>query len=227
MRRRVFLALVCLCLCSSGAATAQSITPRRPLEGTTSDPAEAGIRAGIALAATVLPNSKGRDPRPTPTPRPVDVVRPDGSSVDAIIAALYECVSHGPEYEPNWTRMRDVFIPVGMIVPPRRATEEAFTVLDVDGFRERVQQALAAAKQKGEPTSFFEKEVARRLDCFGNVCQAFSTYEARHAPFDQKPFATGINSIQLLNDGQRWWVASIVWDTERSNNPIPADYRAQ
>jgi hypothetical protein len=66
----------------------------------------------------------------------------------------------------------------------------------------------------------------RDLDCFGNVCQAFSTYEARRGPFDQKPFATGINSIQLLNDGLRWWVASIVWDTERPSNPIPPEYRA-
>jgi len=123
--------------------------------------------------------------------------------------------------------MRNVFIPVGMIVPPRRPTEEAFTVLDVDGLRERVQKALAAAKQKGEPTAFFEKEVARRLDCFGNVCQAFSTYESRRAPLDQKPFDTGVNSIQLLNDGQRWWVASIVWDSERRGNPIPPEYRAK
>jgi len=28
----------------------------------------------------------------------------------------------------------------------------------------------------------------------------------------------------MLNDGQRWWVASVVWDTERPNNPIPAQY---
>jgi hypothetical protein len=222
MRRRVFLALVCLCLCASGTATAQSVTARGPI-----NPVGAGIQAGVALAETFAPTPKGRDPRPTPTPRPVDVVRPDGSSVDAIIAALYECVSHGPEYEPDWTRMRNVFIPVGMIVPPRRPTEEAFTVLDVDGLRERVQKALAAAKQKGEPTAFFEKEVARRLDCFGNVCQAFSTYESRRAPLDQKPFDTGVNSIQLLNDGQRWWVASIVWDSERRGNPIPPEYRAK
>ena len=219
MRRRVFLALVCLC--ASGTATAQSVTPQGPI-----NPVDAGIQAAIALVETFAPTPKGHDPRPTPTPRPPDIVRPDGSSVDAIIAALYECVSHGPEYEPNWTRMRNVFIPVGMIVPPRKSTEDLFTVLNVDGFREHVQRALAAAKEKGEPTSFFEKEVARRLDCFGNVCQAFSTYEARRAPFDQKPFATGINSIQLLNDGQRWWVASITWDTERPNNPIPSEYRA-
>jgi len=67
--------------------------------------------------------------------------------------------------------------------------------------------------------------LARHLDCFGNVCQAFSTYEGRRAPSDEKPFVSGINSIQVVNDGQRWWVASVVWDTERPNNPIPPEYR--
>ena len=86
-------------------------------------------------------------------------------------------------------------------------------------------QQVNIAKAKGEPTGFFEKEVARKLDCFGNVCQAFSTYEARHALSDEKPFVKGINSIQMLNDGERWWIASVVWDTERPNNPIPAEYQ--
>ena len=34
----------------------------------------------------------------------------------------------------------------------------------------------------------------------------------------------GINSIQLVNDGKRWWIASVVWDTEQPDNPIPAQY---
>ena len=123
--------------------------------------------------------------------------------------------------------MRKIFLPVGMIVPPKRPNEDMFTVIDVDGFRGARAEGRGRREAEGRATAFFEKEVARRLDCFGNVCQAFSTYEARRAPSDQKPFASGINSIQLLNDGQRWWVASIVWDTERPNNPIPADYRAQ
>ena len=98
-----------------------------------------------------------------------------------------------------------------------------FTVLDVDGFRDLVQTGCGRREAAmASRRAFFEKEVARRLDCFGNVCQVFSTYEARRALSEEKPFVRGINSIQLLNDGQRWWVASIVWDTERENNPIPA-----
>lgn len=148
----------------------------------------------------------------------------DGASVDAILAALYASVSHDSATEPNWERMRSIFLQVGMLIPPKNPKSDMFTVLDVDGFEQRVREGMAAAKAKGDPTSFFEREIARRLDCFGNVCQAFSTYESRRAPSDEKPFVRGINSIQLVNDGRRWWIASVVWDTERADNPIPAQY---
>jgi hypothetical protein len=34
----------------------------------------------------------------------------------------------------------------------------------------------------------------------------------------------GINSIQLMNDGSRWWIVSVFWDAERPDNPLPAEY---
>lgn len=155
-------------------------------------------------------------------PAAADGSQADGASVDAIVSALYQSVSHGPEAEPDWNRMRELFLPVGMLIPPKPARDDIFTVLDVDGFEARVKKGTAAAKAKGEPTSFFEKEIARKTDCFGNICQLFSTYEARRAPADEKPFMRGINSIQLVKDGKRWWIASVIWDTERPDNPIPA-----
>jgi len=142
------------------------------------------------------------------------------------VAALYESVSHGSGSQPDWERMRGIFLPAGMIVPPRRPEEDLFTALDLNGFQDKVRRAMASIEQKGEPTAFFEREVARRADCFGNVCHVFSTYESRHAPLDEKPFARGVNSIQLLNDGKRWWIASVTWETERPDNPIPPDYPA-
>jgi hypothetical protein len=157
-------------------------------------------------------------PRKAP-PTPADAV-----SVDAIIAALYESVSHPADREPNWDRMRAICLPVGMFIPPKKPNEDIFTVLDVDAFEERVRKGAAAMKAKGESTGFSEREIARRADCFGNICQVFSTYEGRRAPSDEKPYVRGINSIQLLRDGQRWWIASVVWDSERPDNPIPADY---
>ncbi len=148
----------------------------------------------------------------------------DATSVGAIVSALYASVSHGPDASPDFERLRGIFLYVGMIVPPKRAGED-FTVMDVDAFAERYQKGVAARKEKGTaPTGFFEREIARRTDCFGNVCQIFSTYESRHASGDAKAFERGINSIQLLRDGSRWWIASVAWDAERPENPLPADY---
>ena len=178
---------------------------------------------GLAFSAAALAQAPSRARPRTGAP---EASSADGASVDAIIKGLYESVSHGPDGEPNWKRMRDIFLPVGMLIPPKRASEDIFTVLDVDAYEERTKKWMTTAKAKGESTAFFETEVARKSDCFGNVCQVFSTYASRHSPGDEKPFMRGINSIQLVKDGSRWWVASVVWDSERPDNPIPPQYDA-
>ena len=118
----------------------------------------------------------------------------DAVSVDAIVSALYASVSHAADASPDFDRMRRIFHYVGMLVPPKAPDAADFRVLDVDQFAERWEKSLAARKEKGQPAAgFFEREVARRTDCFGNICQLFSTYEARHSPSDAAPFQRGIN----------------------------------
>jgi hypothetical protein len=159
-----------------------------------------------------------------PTSRREAAASADTASVDAIVSALYASVSHPADASPDFDRMRKIFLYVGMLVPPKAAGAD-FRAMDVDQFAERYDTSTAARKAKGEPaTGFFEREVARRTDCFGNICQIFSTYESRHSATDAAPFQRGINSIQLLRDGPRWWIASVVWDAERPDNPIPAAY---
>ena len=70
--------------------------------------------------------------------------------------------------------------------------------------------------------AFYESGIANRVQKFGNIAQVFSSYASRTAP-NEKPFARGVNSIQLFNDGSRWWVLSILWDEESPANPLPPD----
>jgi len=157
--------------------------------------------------------------REAPAPVP-----PEAASIDAIVAALYASVSYAPGAMPDFDKMRNIFLPVGMLIPPKKPNEDIFTTLDADGFAERVKKGIAARKEKGEPGGFVEREIGRRSDCFGNVCQIFSAYESKFAASDEKPFQRGINSIQLVKDARRWWIASVAWDVERPENPIPAAY---
>jgi hypothetical protein len=75
-----------------------------------------------------------------------------------------------------------------------------------------------------EKGGFMDKEVARRVESFGHMTQVWSTFESRHKADDVKPYIRGINSIQLLKDGDRWWVVNVFWDFEDDKTPIPEQY---
>jgi hypothetical protein len=162
----------------------------------------------------------------TPAPRPADV-----SSVDSILAALYDVISGPAGKVRDWDRMRSLFIPGARLMPtspvrpagtkpgtPLTGNEDYAThVFDVEGYIERSSPFFATE-------GFYEKEVARRSESYGHIVHAWSTYESRHKPDDAKPFARGINSIQLMNDGKRWWVVSILWEAETPQTPLPTKY---
>jgi hypothetical protein len=71
---------------------------------------------------------------------------------------------------------------------------------------------------------FFEREIARRTEAFGTIVHVFSTYESRRAKDEPTPMARGINSIQLTTHAGRWWIVTVMWDQERADNAIPAQY---
>ena len=71
---------------------------------------------------------------------------------------------------------------------------------------------------------FFEHSIHKETQRFGNIVQIWSTYESGHNPEDPAPFQRGINSFQLLKDGDRYWVVNIFWDSETPTEPIPAKY---
>ena len=153
-------------------------------------------------------------PRATPAARPADV-----ASIDAILGALYDVISGPAGQKRDWNRMRALFAPGARLIPTGRRPDGTFNMRTWD-----VEQYITTAGTQLETNGFFEREIARRTERYGNVVHAFSTYESRRALADATPFARGINSIQLWNDGQRWWVVTVFWEGERPDNQIPAQY---
>jgi hypothetical protein len=139
--------------------------------------------------------------------------------MDAIITAVYDVISGPAKSARNWDRFRSLFVPGARLIPTgRRPTGEVLTrVLTPDDY---VQRSGPLLEQNG----FFEREISKRVEKFGNIAHVFSTYESRHAKEEEKPFARGINSFQLMNDGKRWWIVTIFWQAEDDKNPLPAEY---
>jgi hypothetical protein len=143
----------------------------------------------------------------------------DFASIGSITAAVYDVISGPAGQKRDWDRMRSLFAPGARLIPVARDSEGSYTarVLSVEEYIERSSPAM-------EKQGFFEREIAKRVEDFGHIAHVFSTYESRRAPEDPKPFARGINSFQLVNDGKRWRVLTIFWEGERPENPIPPRY---
>ena len=179
----------------------------------------------LVIAATFIPfvaNAQAPtrpsiDTLPRPMAKPSDV-----SSVDAIIAALYDVISGPAGQARDWNRFRSLFVPNARLIPSRPRPDGGADagVWSVDDY-------AAAAGPRLEKTGFFEREISRREESFGNIAHLFSTYESRRTSADPTPFARGLNSIQVMKDGGRYWIVTVFWDAERSDNPIPSKYLKQ
>jgi hypothetical protein len=148
-----------------------------------------------------------------PAAKPEDV-----KSMDSIMAAVYDVISGPAGQKRDWDRFRSLFIPGARLIPVSKRPEATVYTARVLSPEDYVSRASTGFAQQ----AFYEKEVARRVEQWGNIAQAFSTYESRRAPGDQ-PFARGINSFQLLNDGQRWWIVTIYWEAESKDVPLPPE----
>lgn len=151
----------------------------------------------------------------------VPAAKPDDvKSIDAIMHAIYSAIS-GPAGSRDWDRFRSLFLTTARFTDTGKKPDGPIIVhtWSVDDF---VHDAGLVFAQEG----FYENGIVNKTETYGNVAQVFSSYESRHAP-GEKPFARGINSVQLLNDGKRWWVVSILWDAERPDNPLPKAFAAK
>src|SRR5438105_11038915 len=146
----------------------------------------------------------------------------DVESIDAIINAAYDVISGPAGKKRDWKRERSLFISGARLIPTaveagRNDVDLSPHILDVEGYIARVEPLF-------EKNGFYEREIARRVEQFGQIAHVWSTYESRHDPNDPAPFMRGINSMQLFNDGSRWWILSIYWQHENPQHPIPEKY---
>ena len=125
----------------------------------------------------------------------------DTMSIDNIVNAYYEVVS-GPEgfiYDAD----RDTNI---------HASGALITKVFPDGRFQRhdlgTEQAMISVPYE---QAFFESEVDRRVERYGNIAHVWSEFEMRTSPAAE-PYSSGFNSISLFFQNGRWWISS--WSTQ-------------
>ena len=141
----------------------------------------------------------------TPNARQADV-----ATLDAILHAFYETVSGSCGQPRDWDRFRSLLLPGARLMPIVSIPGEKAGIrfLSTEDFIRRVEPIFATE-------DFWERESSRQTETFGHFAHVLSFYESLRSPTGL-PFERSANSIQLLNDGLRWWIVNVMWNTSRT-----------
>jgi len=138
----------------------------------------------------------------------------EARSVETIIPALYQTVSGKAGSNKNWPLLKVLFAETASVTPVFHTKDGKMTanISSVDEF-------IALNKAIFKDQDFFETEIDRQTFTFGHMANILSHYASRDA-VGAEPYAQGVNSFQLLNDGRRWCVISVTWDSHSQDHPL-------
>ena len=143
----------------------------------------------------------------------------DVSSVNAIIAASYAAISHPAGRAADLVRFQSLFRPGAQLISV--SSQNGKPLLRA-GSIEQITSMLHSTQHPER--AHFERELARRTERYGDVAHVWSTYISADGKTDPRRGLRGINSISLVNDGNRWWIVSAQWQNETANRLIPRKY---
>ena len=135
----------------------------------------------------------------------------DLAAIDRTIRGVYDVISGPAGQKRDFDKMRAMFAP--------GATMRAIGPKGLRGGT--VEEYIARNAGVLEKEGFTERELGRRVELWGNLANAWSSYDGKTAngSFHER----GINSIQLVKLDGKWLVASILWQEETPENPLPSE----
>ncbi|WLT30996.1 hypothetical protein [Geothrix sp. PMB-07] len=143
---------------------------------------------------------------PVPTQAPL---REDVVDLDGIMKAFYDVVNVAPDGPRQWGRDRTLYSPWIRFVGIGHEVD----IWD--------HQRLVDETEPMVRAGFREREIHRVTHRYGNIATVLSTYETESGP--EHTLSRGVNSLQLYHDGRRWWIASVTWQSETKEHPIPVE----
>lgn len=196
----VRLALVVSMMQMGDSVSAQATLPAAPLS-----PNQNNIQTSTQASPVIYPTGSARIA--------------DVQSIDGTMNALYEVISGGVGEARNWNRMRSLFIPearIMAIIPKKDGNDFALRILSVSDY-------IAQSGPRLIEVGFREKELKRKTEVWGEMAHILSSYET----LEEKDQAVkrGINSVQMMYDGSRWWIISLLFEAERSNLSLPKELK--
>lgn len=136
-------------------------------------------------------------------------------SIDGIVNQVLDIISGEKGDTRDWEQFRSLFLPTAQfaVLYHKNDGTKLINTMTLDEF---VHMAGASYQDHG----FIEYEIAKHVDEYNGIAQVFQSYYAKELDIEEK----GINSFQLVHDGNRWWIFSILWTNDRNGVEVPEAY---
>ncbi len=128
----------------------------------------------------------------------------DVATIDGIIAAYYEVVSGPAGERADVERDRSLHHPDAWVAIANvdQSGNPFVNVMSLDGYH-----GDDTPREEG----FWEWETDRVVQRSGNMAHVWSSYATAREEGGE-PYESGVNSITLFHDGERWWIMGWMFD---------------
>lgn len=140
-------------------------------------------------------------------------------SIDKIVSSIFAIVSGEKGEEGDWELMRSVFHPKARLMTGYQdeAGNKEIKIFSVEEY-------ITTFRDNFYNMTFYERDVKNKIERFDNLVHVLSTYRAFRTKEMKRPVKTGVASIQLYHDGERWWVLSMYWKNGTEEMQVPSAY---
>lgn len=137
------------------------------------------------------------------------------NDLNAVILEMYDSVCFEEGERPDWSRGAAIFAPGARMV--RINDGGVFEFQNQDEY----QRNFEAMIDSGEMPSFWEGEIWRETNLFGDMAHVLSAYEIRRSRKGEF-MSRGVNSIQLFRRDGDWFISAMIWRREGRDVKIPS-----
>ena len=172
------------------------------------------MRLVISIGALALLASPAAAKRISPAAANTPT-RQDAAAIGAALDGVYAVISGPPGQMRDWARMRTLF-----------TADARLTAITDKGLKGgTLDDYITKSGPQLIKYGFIERELARRVEIYGDLAHAWSSYQGTGD--NGKIKVRGINSFQLVRQSGKWLVQSIFWQPETSAFPLPADMKGR
>ncbi|HMQ05650.1 MAG TPA: hypothetical protein PKC30_00030 [Saprospiraceae bacterium] len=139
----------------------------------------------------------------------------DLQEINIIITTLYDVIT-GPPGERDWKKFLSLYhesATMGSV-----SIKEGVPLFTSFTPTQYIERNGSYFTQNG----FYEEEIHRKVQIFGNIAQVWTSYKILSEP-EGMVRLRGINAVQLSKHQSQWQITNIIWQPENQDLQLPLD----